>query len=192
MKELKNRICLAAGSTAVAVEGCLLTLCVCSNAAMSFEHMFLALGGLVAAIGSFALHTFLVVPGEKRGRPRRPCLWWALVPLVQMTLIVLTIQAGLSGTALRLRFALSEGAMTRYAGAVWAAPSQPKFPTQVGLFTIERVDRLPGGVVRLATMDCGFGDKAGFAYCPTDVTPQTGEDSYRHLDGHWYLWFQSW
>jgi hypothetical protein len=61
----------------------------------------------------------------------------------------------------------------------------------IGFFEADRVDRIDGGY-RFLVNGAGFIDQAGFAYSPNGAPEHLGDDSYRHYDGPWWIWSESW
>jgi hypothetical protein len=79
--------------------------------------------------------------------------------------------------------------VTKEAGAIASGQVVPG--TRAGLFRVQEVEALPGGIVRLITTDCMF-DHCGVVYCPKGTPPRIGEDSYSPLGWNWWHWLRSW
>ena len=110
-----------------------------------------------------------------------------------------------SEASLHLRFALSRGALDRFAREVMAtAPAEPELSRPlrrrigwVGLFAVEEVWRTESRM-RFAVEGTGFLDRGGFAYFPTAAVRPTGRErrpdpsahEYEAFDGSWLLWNQ--
>jgi hypothetical protein len=161
-----------------------------SDVAMDLTGIFLTVYGGVA----FAVMWFFVVPLAEyiRRRQQRPrvCLPdFAFVPVLALVLIVLTG----SGLTFKLRFLLSETALTNHASEI-AGHEQlemQKVSRWVGLFHIASQQVLPNGVVRLVTTSC-FLDTCGLAYSLNGEPPHVGEDSYQPVAQNWWAWIESW
>lgn len=95
------------------------------------------------------------------------------------------------------RFVLSEAALSRYVEEVRAGKVDLslkfKQPSRlVGLYWVSRTELAPDGTVRMLTSGYNLLDDAGFANSPSNPPPYRGDDSYQHIDRHWWFWYQSW
>lgn len=122
-----------------------------------------------------------------------PIAYWALEPAVALLVFLLA----LSGVFFHLRFMISERSLTRYADDVRAGKIDLAFefthePRRVGLYVVTVTDLLPDGTVRVITSKHGVMDKAGFVQSSQSPPPRQGEDSYKHIRGQWWKWYQSW
>jgi hypothetical protein len=61
----------------------------------------------------------------------------------------------------------------------------------VGLFVVHE-KQLVDNELRFATSQCHFLDRCGVIYSPDGSPRRIGEDSFRHLFGHWWHWRDSW
>ncbi|WP_427501398.1 hypothetical protein ACQE3E_06765 [Methylomonas sp. MED-D] len=120
-------------------------------------------------------------------------IYWALEPA---TLIVSLVLSNF-GVFSYIRFMASEQALTNYAEHVRAGKVDLAFefqhpPRQVGLYTVTVTDLLADGTVRMITSSHSVMDKAGFANSPNNPPLKLGEDSYKHIYGRWWYWYESW
>ena len=124
------------------------------------------------------------------GRNRGGRYW-----IVEPAALVLCGVLAFSNVLYPIRFRLCRASLDAYVEDVVAGRAQPhaddSAPHWVGLFRVTETELLPNGVVRIITTE-DFLDHAGFAYSPSTPPPVIGEDSYRHITGHWYHWYRSW
>jgi hypothetical protein len=110
---------------------------------------------------------------------------WLAVPLILGLVFAWT----LGGGPFALRLAWSRSAMDQAAAEVIAGGSTNR--EWIGLWPVERVERLPGGM-RFIVSGCGFIDRCGFAYSTSgsslDIADPESGDRYEHLDGNWFEW----
>ena len=86
----------------------------------------------------------------------------------------------------RIRFALSERALTREAQALLASGDRRETSSRrIGLFTIERLT-VAEGQVRFITTSCGVVDSCGVVYAPTAPPVQWMEDRFAPLSNGWW------
>lgn len=116
-----------------------------------------------------------------RGFGARTAARWATVAAVA----VLTAGAVFAGVPVRAGLQLAKPDMIAFAEGADAT-------SRVGPYPVERAERLPGGGARFLIDGTGLLDASGFAYVPGGAPPVIGEDGYRHLDGAWYIWTESW
>jgi len=160
-----------------------------SNSGLPLPHaLFFLLSGL--GLGAWWVCAFAFLPEWRRNsRNSKTKRLPYLIPGPLLIGIVLCIW--LSGTAFRVRFSLSQAALTRYVQALPPGTTRA-YSGRVGLLDIQEEERLPGGVVRLITSEDRFLDHAGVVYCRAGMPPVVGEDSYQHLGGPWWHWRRSW
>ena len=84
----------------------------------------------------------------------------------------------------RLRFALSEPALSRYAAE--ASPADVVENRDIGLFHFARIERLPTEVRFIGGM-CGVVDQCGLAYRPASPPGPSGKERLAPLGGRWYV-----
>lgn len=119
---------------------------------------------------------------------RRVISWrWAMTPIAAVVaVLVVTTDA-----SFEVRYRLSRPAMDDVATDVVGGQRQATTISRIGLWRVERVERIQGGM-RFLVRGTGFLDPYGFAFSPTGRPPAIGEDFYEHLDGPWYVWRESW
>jgi hypothetical protein len=128
--------------------------------------------------------------GLEQAPPRLPSLFaWSLEPL----LLVTTFALGSANIPGKVRFAIGEPYLLRYAQKISAGTEEfPHAPVRVGVYNVKRVERLHDGTVRMVTCS-GILDTMGVVYRPLPgPPPQQGENYYTHLKGPWYAWQESW
>jgi hypothetical protein len=112
----------------------------------------------------------------------RPQLrYWVTIPAILAGAVVL----GLSLLPLSVRVYLSADALTH--SAPFAAPEKH----WIGLFLVQDSSRFDNER-RFLTNECGLVDSCGVVFSPDGPPPRRGEDSFRHLYGPWWHWYQSW
>ncbi|GAB2498390.1 hypothetical protein GCM10027187_75260 [Streptosporangium sandarakinum] len=120
-------------------------------------------------------------------RLRREWPVWSLSPLI----VLLVSGLIYVGVPLEARFALSRPALDGRTRAIAHGMPLPADDEWIGLFPVERAERIPGGV-RFAIDGTGFFGTTGFAWSPEGEPPEpAGEDLYEHWHGPWYLWSES-
>jgi hypothetical protein len=164
--------------TAVAA---LWTLIASSLPAVDFgEAIQRAILWLVIATAWVVLILVRLVVGGRRSVTRRVVARWALALLTQ-GLVSFEVP-------LRVRLALSEGALTAVAQQVIANEAGP-IPSSVGLIPVRGAHAVQGGMRFVVGDD--FLDTVGFAYIPAGTPPEEVETDYEHLGGPWYVWRES-
>ena len=111
-------------------------------------------------------------------------LWAPLLGVIAVAVVE-------SGVAFDARYAASKGAMNTVAREISAGSRSPQGIQRIGLWDVEKVERVRGGM-RFLVDGTGFLDPVGFAYSPRGKPPIIGEDFYEHLDGPWWIWTESW
>ena len=61
----------------------------------------------------------------------------------------------------------------------------------IGLFHVRESWRFDSEI-RFLTSECGLLDNCGIVFSPGAPPKSRGEDSFRHLYGPWWHWYQSW
>lgn len=169
-----------------------------SDAGSDFLSVLIALT-IAALWGSIWLIRLTVYWLRRRSGNRqpeivsRPAIYWTLEPIV----LIVNLALSSLGVFSFIRFAISERSLTHYVERVRSGEivlaSEFNHPSrQVGLYTITVTDLLPDGTIRMITSSHSLLDRAGFAHSPANPPPRQGEDSYQHLYGHWWYWFESW
>ena len=72
-----------------------------------------------------------------------------------------------------------------------SAPQRFSRTQRVGLFSVDEFSQF-GGEMRFLTSSCGLVDACGLVFSPGGRPPNRGEDSFTHLYGSWWHWYQSW
>lgn len=151
----------------------------------SLPGMFgLALGGAVWLI-AWTVRGILWCIARAHQRPERAS---GAGLLAEVGLVLVAAALMWMQTPLRVRFALSEPALTRYAESVHRDPKalEPQ-PTHLGLFPVRAIRRGANSVV--VVVEPGFMDLNGFVYTP-DGAPE--EKSAQQMNAHWYRWIEGW
>lgn len=107
--------------------------------------------------------------------------YFILIPAMLGFALVL----GGSSALLTLRVYLSSTAMTQ--ATVVDGPDD----RWIGLFHVRESWRF-GTEVRFLTNGCGLVDDCGVVFSPDGPPARRGEDSFSHLYGPWWHWYQSW
>jgi hypothetical protein len=120
----------------------------------------------------------------KRAAPR----WWILT----FILIAAGFALESSSKLLSVRLYLSAGALQKSGPSLAAIPSEDLYThgRWVGLFHVKEFAQF-GSELRFITNDCGVVDSCGIVFSPDGPPPNRGEDSFSHLYGPWWHWYQS-
>ncbi len=166
-----------------------------SNAGLSMQSFISAmlLAGIWTATWVIRLAAYWLRRSSGKAQLKRPMIYWALEPSVLVATLVLSSM----GIFSFVRFVVSEHALMNYVESVRAGAIDVDFeffhpPRQVGLYTTSITDVLPDGTVRIITTSDGLFDKAGFANSPSNPPPKQAENSYKHIYGQWWYWYESW
>ncbi len=98
--------------------------------------------------------------------------------------------AGAAWTTLLLWYG-SDAGVDAAPRLVAAAESLRVARPRVGLFHVRGIEKY-GEELRFLTSECGLVDTCGVIYAPTAPPSRRGEDSFQHLFGPWWHWYQSW
>jgi hypothetical protein len=145
--------------------------------------------GLTAGVLTRFFMTYIQGRREQADWIRRYWRWWIVVSAT----IVLGFVLSAALPLLSLRVYLSTGAL-RESPPVLSALSQADLYNQgrwVGLFHVTEFSQF-GPELRFITNECGLVDNCGIVYSPDGPPPRRGEDSFTHLFGPWWHWYQSW
>ena len=130
----------------------------------------------------------LVIRGVKSGKPIDRIL---PLPLVGQLLMLIFVFVGITfGVVPKVKFALSRDALEAAALRVQAGETL-SVPGEIGAYQVRRVD-CAGSAVRFILWDVGLVDEGGLVFSPGQEPPRIGEDAYKHLEGPWWLWWESW
>lgn len=151
---------------------------------------FFAAGLVLAAW--WLLRLALVAAGDRSRKTRhlREALRvWIVVPLC----IALGVGISVSSVPLMVRVYLSADALLASAPELAAVPDLELFNRgrRVGLFRVREFTKFDREL-RFKTSECGLVDTCGVTYSPDAPPPNRGEDSFHHLYGPWWHWYQSW
>lgn len=179
------------GASLIAVLWLLGVTIVFSNTGVAWPlWMAFFLAGVILA-GWWLLRFAIVAAARLRTRRRIRDLsrLWIVVPLC----VVLGAGLTTSNLLLMVRVYLSAGALVASAPALAVAPDLELFerPRRVGLFRVREFTQFDREL-RFKTSECGLVDTCGIVYSPGGPPPNRGEDSFYHLYGPWWHWYQSW
>jgi hypothetical protein len=152
-----------------------------SDAGVSYPvWMFLVLGFIVLT-GWWVIR----IAGARSMRPA-PSPW---VPVLLALGVVLAFTSWL----LTARVFLSAQALIRSGPVLTATPELTLHSKGqwVGLFRVRQFAQFEHEL-RFITNECGLVDTCGIVFSPDGVPPRRGEDSFVHLYGSWWHWYQSW
>jgi hypothetical protein len=115
--------------------------------------------------------------------------WW----FPTSALVVVGFVLAVSQPLLSIRVYLSAMAL-RESPAVLSNISSDDLSKEgrwVGLFHVKEFLQF-GPELRFITNECGLVDTCGIVFSPDGPPPNRGEDSFSHLFGPWWHWYQSW
>jgi hypothetical protein len=150
--------------------------------AVSFFGVFLA---VVSIIGIAITYTRRRAEASE---PSRNLRWFILTTAMIISVFVL---AGTS-QLLWIRVYLSAKALQQ-SGPILAGVPPDTLYTQgrwIGLFHVREFAQF-GSELRFITNECGIVDNCGIIFSPDGPPPSRGEDSFAHLFGPWWHWYQS-
>jgi hypothetical protein len=160
-----------------------------SNAGVGITGFFLLVyGGLALALAWVVRGlTFLLARRRRSSTLQRGLGWWIVVPLCLLIAVLLGARYEPPHNPLfRLRFGLSESALTRQAERFLAtSPDESSGRRRIGLFVVTRI-QARDGQVRFITTSCGVVDACGLVYSRTDEPKRWQEDTFSHLRGPWW------
>lgn len=142
---------------------------------MTAALLAIALAWIVRLIIAFASQT----PNRKLIRPQ--LRYWISIPAI----LVGAVALGGSPMLLSARVYLSANALTR------TAPTRARENRWIGLFQVREFSQFDKEL-RFLTNECGLLDTCGIVFSPDGPPPNRGEDSFTHLYGPWWHWYQSW
>jgi hypothetical protein len=158
---------------------CVAALTVASDPRSAFEGIFVVGAALVLAIAWLVRLILTVRSGtEMRGLRLANLGLEALVSIAFVGLCTLKPPD-------KVRFRLSERALTAFAKDALAHPKKPLGSPRLGLYQFESGE-VTEGEVNL-TLGGRFLNTVGFVYAPASPKYR-GETTFKHLRGAWYLW----
>lgn len=113
---------------------------------------------------------------------------WGAGLLLEMALVYVTATLVRTEAPMRVRFALSEAALTRYATAVQRGATPP--PSWVGLYRVHRVTRTESGGVELG-VEYGVWRVGSFVYATVPPVSESAFTAFTQLRPHWYAHLDS-
>jgi hypothetical protein len=123
---------------------------------------------------------------RRSGTDRRLSRWFAVPPVLILSSLAIGLVEAPRSPLFRIRFALSERALTREARALLASGDRRETSSRrIGLFTIERLT-VAEGQVRFITTSCGVVDSCGMVYSPTAQPVRWMEDQFTPLSNGWW------
>ena len=160
-----------------------------SDAAIDLPPLVSLVGGAALLLCVALVRALFVGRRGPEGPPlaRRDVVAWAAFPAA----LVLATLSAWSGAGLRLRLALSAGAL-RSCPVAAAPDTHESFrnpAVRVGLFWVSEAQAV--GLCRRFITTRHFMDDAGLAFCPVGAPPRVGKDSYEPLGGGWWIWKRS-
>ena len=170
----------------------LLTLLVlASDAGVGIIGFFVLLyGGIGLAVGwAFFLGRSLRARRRDPERVPVPTWRWYLVPAILAAAVTLSVVDGPNNPLFKLRFRLSQAALTREAQRLLAAPEGTPAPRRIGLFLVQR-SNVVDGQVRFITTTCGVVDSCGVIYSPVADPKRWQEDRFTPLGNRWWHLFE--
>jgi len=146
----------------------------------------------IALTGWWLLQFVIVAVADrsrKTHRLREAARFWVAVPLC----IVLGVGISISNIPLIVRLYFSADRLLASAPKLAATPDVELFEhgQRVGLFRVREFTQIDREL-RFKTSVCGLVDACGLVYSPGGPPPNRGEDTFRHLYGPWWHWYQSW
>jgi len=119
--------------------------------------------------------------------PRNPRSW-----ILTFVMIVSGFALAQSSQLLRIRLYLSTKALQNGGPVLETVPSDILFKQGrwIGLFRVREFEQF-GSELRFITNECGVVDNCGVVFSPDGPPPRRGEDSFSHLFGPWWHWYQS-
>jgi hypothetical protein len=152
-----------------------------SDAGVPFPiWMVLFVAGLVVGLWCLA-RTVWAFAGAREARRRG---------LLLSSMVLLGILTAAIPWPLAIRLALSASSLRRD-GPAAAAQDDGRVNAWIGLFHVREAARF-GDELRFLTSECGLVDQCGIVYSPAGRPPRRGEDTFTHIYGAWWHWYQSW
>jgi hypothetical protein len=160
-------------------------LIIFSDAGVPFPTWLGMSAGLLVLAAVWLLRlgiTFNFARMRRRNIIRTQLTCWVAIPALLAGGVLL---ANVRQTVLCARVYLSADAL------VHAVPTPSDDERWVGLFHVREFSRFDREL-RFITNECGLVDTCGIIFSPDGPPPHRGEDSFSHLYGPWWHWYQSW
>ena len=162
-----------------------------SDAGVSFPiDLALFCVGLLLTVGWLAWLFVALSRARNAGTP-------GLISVLSTGLIIpislaLALLLALANVSLKVRLYISSDALLQAAPSLAQISDRDLYasPRRAGLFRV-REFRQFDREMRFLTSDCGVIDACGVIYSPLGRPPHRGEDSFRHLYGPWWHWYES-
>ena len=154
-----------------------------SDAGVPFPVWMLLSGLLLtsALLWTIRLTIAFAKQNEERKLIRPQLNYWISIPAILGAAVLL----GASPVLLEARVYLSSDALLR------SEVRDGQDDRWIGLFHI-RESWQYGDEIRFLTNECDLLDHCGIVYSPDGRPQRRGEDSFDHLYGPWWHWYQSW
>jgi hypothetical protein len=150
------------------------------------------IGLLSMGLTAFWLIRLLITWFQNRehvGSIRRHWRWWLATSMLIVSGFVLASTLPL----LSIRVYLSAKALRESSSVLTRVSQEDLFKNGrwIGLFHVTEFSAY-GSELRFITSECGLVDTCGVVYSPDGPPQNRGEDSFAHLFGPWWHWYQSW
>jgi hypothetical protein len=177
---------LAIAETTVTLLWLVAVIVTLSDAGVPFPVWMLLAGSFILLTVWWGLRGVILFIRPPDGTSR---LSWLRGP----AMLLLGLLVANTGWLLSVRLAASASALRRCAPELQAIPSNVlhSHPRWVGLFRVHEFSQF-GDELRFLTNECGLADTCGVVYSPAGRPQRRGEDSFTHLYGPWWHWYQSW
>jgi len=176
---------------ALAIVWCVIVVVTFSDAGVPFPTWlvvaFSGLGLLVCSVIGLGV-TYALARRETSGWTRRNLRPWVFT----FAVIIAGIALANTSQLLSIRLFLSARALQQSGPVLGTVPQEILYERGrwVGLFRVREFSQF-GSELRFITNDCGLLDNCGIVFSPDGPPPHRGEDSFAHLYGPWWHWYQS-
>ena len=163
-----------------------------SDAGVSLLGFFLWLsGGLgLAVLGLIRYALYRVARRSASSLARVGVGWWTMaVACLLVGIACGFLPAAPHNPLFRVRFNLSESALTSHAERLTLTPVSDLAEQRVGLFRAVRIESRDDQV-RFITTDCAVVDSCGLVYSPRQSPQRWQEDIFVHIRGPWWHVFE--
>jgi hypothetical protein len=176
---------------AVATVWVLIVVVTCSDAGVPFPTwMLLAFFSLGLATYWLIRLSITWVYGRRESPSwiRKNCRSW----LLATCLVAAGFAVAATSPLLSIRVYLSAPALRESPAVLTKVPQEELYKDGrwVGLFRVREFSQF-GSEMRFITNECGVVDTCGVVFSPDGPPENRGEDSFSHLFGPWWHWYQS-